>query len=119
MRGDDELLRVAEELGIDNRRGHPYWLEVHAELLGVHEEKSSTYGDPTDRFANFTAVAEYGMDSRRWVYPCQRALEKLVRAFNIACEGYSDEGERVSEELTDIASLIICAEALRREDEEK
>ncbi len=100
--------------------GDPGWLEAHAEmlpsimaihdeLLAVHEEKSATYGTDEDRLANFTVTAEsLGMD---WeAVPIIRMFEKLVRAANMLENGQAAD----IEEYTDIASLALCAEALRR-----
>ena len=46
-----------------------------------------------------------------WVYPRRRAIEKLARMESLEKQGRTDELE---EEHKDVASLMICAEALRR-----
>ncbi len=85
------------------------WLAVHGELIGLHVEKSATYGDETDRLANFVAVAEAtGEPPERYVV--ERIHEKTTRALNMLRAGV---GDRVKE-YTDMASLAICAEAFLR-----
>jgi hypothetical protein len=88
----------------------PFWLEAHAELVEVHREKSGGYGTGEDPLANFTGVAAITGEPA-WLYPCRRAVEKLTRIESLAAQGRVGE---LGEEFTDVASLMLCAEALRR-----
>lgn len=89
--------------------GDPDWHDAHRELGDLHVEKSSTYGNGADPLANFTtlaAVAEQAPER----YVLERIVEKCVRALNMI-----DAGDAVVvQEYPDIASLGLCAEALRR-----
>ncbi len=90
--------------------GDPDWLEVYTGLLRLHCEKSAGYGTGDDRLANFTAVAGISGDPG-FLYPMRRSVEKLARCESLYRQGkFSD----LAEEFTDIASLMICAEAMRR-----
>lgn len=85
------------------------WLAAHGELIKLHVDKSSTYGAGTDRFANFHAVADTtGKPPEHYVL--QRIIEKATRALNMIDGGIADDVR----EYPDIASLGLCAEALRR-----
>ena len=88
----------------------PLWLQTHAELVDLHRDKSAGYGTGTDPLANFTAIAALTGEPA-WVYPRRRAIEKLARMESLEKQGRTDELE---EEHKDVASLMICAEALRR-----
>lgn len=90
--------------------GDPLWLEAHAELVAVHEEKSGGYGTGQDALANFTGVASVSQEPS-FLYPCRRAVEKLTRVESLVKQGRYDE---LGEEFMDVASLMLCAEALRR-----
>jgi hypothetical protein len=94
------------------RRGHQGWRRVHAGLLALHIEKSAGYGTGSDPFANFTAIGAL-TGQPRYVYPVHRAIEKLTRCLSLMAQGREDE---LGEEFTDVASLLICAEAQRIED---
>lgn len=89
--------------------GDPGWIEVHDELLELHLEKSSTYGVDEEKFANYIAVAETTGDAPE-LYVAQRMIEKLTRTVNQIKAGDAVEVK----EWPDLASLAICAEALRR-----
>ena len=91
-------------------KGDPDWLEAHSELVDVHREKSGGYGTGDDALANFTAIAALTGEPA-WRYPRRRALEKLARMESLESQGRIDELE---EEHMDVASLMLCAEALRR-----
>lgn len=90
-------------------KGDPNWLAAYDELRALHIEKSSTYGTDADRLANFTAVAAVtcGHDEK---YVLERIIEKSVRALHMLGSGRADQVK----EYKDIASLALCAEALRR-----
>jgi hypothetical protein len=88
--------------------GDPGWISAHADLLALHVEKSSTYGTDDDRFANFTKLGEAaGQSPER--YAVERLIEKAIRALHMIDAGRSGEVQ----EYPDIASLALCAEALR------
>mgnify|MGYP001606125155 FL=1 len=88
--------------------GDPNWLQAWEELCPLHLSKSSTYGTAADPLSNFTQVAAQTGNPAEW-YVAERMLEKLHRAFNIMRSDPS-----AVEEWPDIASLALCAEALRR-----
>lgn len=90
--------------------GDPGYLEAHAELAVLHAEKSAGYGTDGDRLANFTAIAHMTGEPA-WRYPRRRAIEKLARMEALEAQGRVDELET---EHLDVASLMLCAEALRR-----
>jgi hypothetical protein len=94
-------------------QGHPLYMQVADELRALHREKSGGYGTGDDPFANFTTVATL-TNAPRWQYPILRALEKLTRCWSLQEQGRVEE---LGEEFMDIASLFLCAEAMRREDE--
>lgn len=72
-------------------------------------EKSGGYGTGADPLANFTAVASVTGEPA-WRYPRRRILEKLARIESLEAQGRLGE---IAEEHLDIASLALCAEALR------
>lgn len=87
------------------------WFSAWEELLPLHCEKSATYGDAGDRLSNFTRLAQeigHGQPPERYV--AERMFEKLHRALNMLDRG---DGALVKE-WPDLASLALCAEALRR-----
>lgn len=88
----------------------PGWIEAWEALRPIHEEKSSGYGTGDDPLANFTAIAALTGEPA-WVYPRRRAVEKLARMESLEAQGRVDELE---EEHMDVASLMLCAEALRK-----
>lgn len=89
--------------------GDPDWLEAHAELLALHREKSSTYGTKADPLANFSESA--GFLGQAAEYPVLvRMFDKLSRALHMLEAGRANEVK----EWPDLASLALCAEALRR-----
>lgn len=87
----------------------PGFVTVHAELLALHTEKASGYGDADDSFANYvqtsSAVGEPD-EFTCWL----RILEKATRALNLIRAGRANDNE----EGLDVAALAIGAEALRR-----
>jgi hypothetical protein len=87
--------------------GDPIWLEEHEKLRGLHIRKSRTYGTLADPLGNFAAVAD-GEPAE--LYAIQRTIEKLTRAKNMIRNGDAD----AVKEYPDCASLMLCAEALRR-----
>lgn len=93
--------------------GHPGYLALLDEIRELHILKSAGYGTATDPFANFVAVAE-AADQPAYVYPLHRAIEKLARCTSLLAQGRDPE---LGEEFLDVASLLLCAEALRREPE--
>lgn len=95
--------------------GHPIYLELLDEIRKLHKTKSSGYGVSKDPFANFTTVANL-TNTPRFYYAILRAQEKLARCFSLYQQGrYAELGE----EFLDNASLFLCAEAMRREDDSK
>jgi len=89
--------------------GDPGWLAAHDELYTLHTKKSATYGTDADRLANFTKLGEAaGQPPER--YAVERLIEKAIRALHMID---ADIGSDVLE-YKDIASLALCAEALRR-----
>lgn len=96
-------------------KGHPEYRKVLAERLDLHIEKSSGYGNGSDPFANFTAVASL-TGQPRYLYPVHRTIEKLTRVLSLHAQGRTWDLE---EEFKDCASLLDCATALLREDTTK
>ena len=97
------------EVGTAIPAGDPDWIAAHAELLPLHLRKSSTYGNADDPLANFTTVADFNGDDPE-VYVIERCIEKLTRALNMIRVDRAGEVK----EYSDVASLMLCAEALRR-----
>lgn len=91
--------------------GHPGYLALLTELESLHLTKSGGYGNPADPFANFTAVAHV-TGQPAYVYPIHRAVEKLTRCVSLLAQGRDGE---LGEEFLDVAGLMLCAEALRRD----
>lgn len=90
-------------------KGDDGWLLAYEQLLDLHIEKSATYGVDSDRLANFTKVAKAtGHPAERYVL--ERIIEKAARALHMIDAG---KGVDVSE-YPDLASLGLCAEALRK-----
>lgn len=89
--------------------GDPDWLAAHADLRMLHADKSASYGTADDRLANFTSLAEQTGDAPER-YVLERIIEKAGRALNIIAAG----DPYLVAEYPDIASLALCAEALRR-----
>lgn len=84
-------------------------MEAHAELRALHVEKSSTYGTDDDPLANFSESAVMlGKPAEYAVLV--RILDKASRAVHMIDAGSADDVK----EWPDIASLALCAEALRR-----
>lgn len=95
--------------GIVVALGDPGWLAAHQELRRLHIRKSATYGNQDDALHNFQAVAEAtSQPPERYVI--ERTIEKLTRALNMIDAGTAD----AVKEYPDCASLMLCAEALRR-----
>lgn len=89
--------------------GDPDWKQAHADLLPLHYEKSSTYGTDDDPLENFTESGD--VLGKPPEYPVLvRILDKLSRSVHMIEAGRADEVK----EWPDIASLALCAEALRR-----
>lgn len=87
----------------------PGWIGGWRELKHMHQRKSSTYGDDAEPLANFTKLATLtGAVPER--YALERLVEKSVRALHMIDAGDADGVA----EYPDIASLALCAEALRR-----
>lgn len=86
------------------------YVQLLDELLDLHYTKSGGYGTSSDPLANFTAIAD-ATGEPAWRYPRRRALEKLTRIDSLEAQGRVDELE---EEHLDVASLMLCAEVLRR-----
>lgn len=93
-------------------RGHPEYLALADELKKLHLLKSGGYGTTRDPFSNFTAVSQ-ASGQPRYLYAIHRSLEKLTRCLSLHEQGRADE---LGEEFTDVASLLLCAEAMRRSD---
>lgn len=88
-----------------------HWLDAHSALPALHAEKSSTYGNDGDRFANFTAVAAAQSGNvPRERYALERIVEKAARALNMIDAGAAHDVV----EYPDIASLALGCEAMRR-----
>jgi hypothetical protein len=88
----------------------PVYVQLLDELLDLHYTKSAGYGTGSDPLANFTAIAAASGEPA-WRYPRRRALEKLARIESLEHQGRILELE---EEHLDVASLMLCAEVLRR-----
>lgn len=88
--------------------GHPGYMALLDELRELHIAKSSGYGTTADPLSNFSAVNA----EKPWRYAMDRMAEKLHRAVNLSEQ---DRDVEIGEELIDVASLGLCAEALRRE----
>lgn len=87
----------------------PGWLDAHHALLALHLRKSATYGQDSDRLANFTKLGE-ASDCPPERYAVLRIIEKALRALH-----QIDAGEaHLVHEYADLASLSLCAEALRK-----
>lgn len=92
--------------------GHPGYLALLNELRALHGRKSGGYGTDADPFGNFTAVANL-TGQPRYLYPVHRAIEKLTRVLSLDKQGRRSD---LGEEFLDVASLLLCAEAMRRDD---
>lgn len=92
--------------------GHPGYLNLLDELRALHALKSGGYGTGADPMANFSAVAKLTAQPR-YLYPVHRSIEKLTRVLSLHAQGRDSELE---EEFLDVASLLICAAAMRRDD---
>lgn len=89
--------------------GDPGWLEVHAELGGLHVSKARDYGTADDALANYVQASEAVGEPDE--FTCWlRIMEKAHRALNMIRSGRANENL----EGTDVAALAIGAEALRR-----
>jgi len=89
--------------------GDPGWLEVHAELGGLHVAKAKDYGTDEDALANYVQTS--GVVGEVDEFTCWvRIHEKCVRALNLIKAGRAEENL----EGADVAALAIGAEALRR-----
>jgi hypothetical protein len=78
--------------------GHPEYLALVDDILQLHKDKS--------------AVAEL-TGQPRYLYPVHRSIEKLTRVLSLHAQGRTAELE---EEFVDVASLLLCAAAVLRED---
>ena len=110
--GPDAPDPIVRDVAPTLREGHPGYLRLLSELRTLHSLKSGGYGNGADKFANFTAVAGASGEPR-YLYPVLRSIEKLTRVLSLHAQGRVGE---LSEELLDVSSLMLCAEAMRRED---
>lgn len=94
--------------------GDKTYLSLTEEIRDLHVKKSGGYGTSHDPFANFTAISHLS-GQPRYLYPAHRMIEKLTRLLSLHEQGRVDE---IGEELLDVASLALCAEAMRRIDRE-
>lgn len=95
------------------RPAHEGWLRVHAELPHLHRTKVGEYGRPDEPFLNLDIVGAATGRPRAY-YMVERIIEKAVRVLHlIDAEAY---GDKIGEELRDMAHAAIAAEAARRED---
>jgi hypothetical protein len=92
--------------------GHPEYLALLDEIGALHRLKSGGYGTGADPFANFTAVANM-TGQPRYLYPVHRSIEKLTRVLSLHEQ---DRKTELEEEFLDVASLLLCAAAMLRED---
>lgn len=92
--------------------GHPEYFNLLDELRSLHVAKSGGYGTSHDPMGNFTAVAAL-TGQPRYLYPVHRSIEKLTRVLSLHGQGRSAELE---EEFLDVASLLLCAAAMLRQD---
>ena len=102
--------RHTKEANTNGGNGHPEYLRLLDELRATHLEKSGGYGTEEDPFANFTAVARHN-GRPAYAYAVDRVIEKLERWKSLFAQGRFEE---LGEEHLDAASLLLCAEALRR-----
>lgn len=93
-------------------QGDPGWLKANDEIRALHLTKSGGYGTGSDPFANFSSVSAVS-GTPRYLYPILRSLEKLSRCMSLHSQGRVEE---LDEEFLDIASLMLCATAMRRAD---
>ena len=93
-------------------KGHAGYLALLDELRELHIDKSGGYGTSQDPYANFTTVG-FVFGRARFVYPVQRAQEKITRIASLLDQGRLEE---IDEELLDAASCLIGALAMKRED---
>lgn len=100
---------IVVNLDVEGDADYLNLLEVLREL---HVVKSRGYGSAREPFANFQAIARMSGEPA-WRYPRRRALEKIARMEALEAQGRFEELE---EEHLDAASLLLCAEALRRQD---
>lgn len=94
------------------RGGDPGYHQILEELHKLHEVKSGGYGRSDAPYANFDAVAVLS-EQPRFLYPILRSVEKLTRCLSLVEQGRFPE---LGEEFKDVASLMVCAESLRRQD---
>ena len=73
--------------------------------------KSSGYGTENDPLANFTLLGQLKRQPG-YVYALDRLTEKAIRCHSLLAQGRHAE---LGEEFVDMASLALCAEAIRRE----
>lgn len=95
------------------RPAHEGWLRVHAELPSLHREKVGAYGRAEQPFLNLDLVSAASGKPRAY-YMVERIIEKAVRVLHLIDAGAY--GDRIGEELRDMAHAAIAAEAARRED---
>ena len=107
---DTKGYKEATPAGVASDGGDPEYLRLLDELRALHVTKSAGYGTKADPLANFLTVAAHS-GQPAFVYPVLRAIEKLSRWSSLYAQGRVDELE---EEHLDVASLLLCAEALRR-----
>lgn len=94
-------------------QGHPVYMELLDTMKGLHLLKSGGYGTHDDPFANYTAVARANGGQERFKYAMDRVQEKLARAYSLYQQ---DRFGELEEEFMDIASGMVCATAMLRED---
>ena len=85
------------------------FVQVHAELLDLHEAKASTYGTEDDPLSNYVQTSQAFGEADE--FTCLvRLQEKLHRAINLYRAGRADE----IDEWMDMGALAIHGEALKR-----
>lgn len=110
----ERLQSVLDEIGRDAGQGHPRFFELLDEMGELHRQKAGDYGDRAeDPLANLRASA--GLGVAPWLGALMRAGDKWSRIQNFATHGYLIDGEKVYDDMRDMAAYLLLAIILKEE----
>lgn len=110
--------RIAIALTSPDKKGHPRFHELLAEMAKTHVAKGSDYSNPDDILSNLRTCEQIGVPA--WKGALVRLLDKVERIKNLARKEDASENPAVSDEsfedsLMDLGSYSLLVRILREQ----